>query len=94
MVVPDGHNEDHTLLDSGTHCLESTLGGELVGVSECCLLGGAEVISDGVTGDACNCGLGVRDRCTTLDIESLDLFQITIGSSIGGDELRNDSEWL
>jgi hypothetical protein len=93
MVIPDGHDEYHSL-NSGTNLLETTLSGELVGVSESCLLGGAETVGDGVTGNARNRGIGVVNGSATLDIKSLDLLQVTGCCAVGGDELGNDCEWL
>src|ERR1700722_15019021 len=41
----------HSLLDGGTHCCKASLDGKLVSVTECSLLGGAERVGDGVSGD-------------------------------------------
>lgn len=94
MVIPDGHDENHTLLERSTHGSKTALSRKLVGVTESSLLGGAERVGDGVAGDAGDGGLRVRNDDTVLNIESLDLGKGAGGGAVGGDELGDDSEDL
>lgn len=60
-----------------------------VGVAEHLLLGSAVVLSNGVARDTCNSGLRVGNDHAVLDVEALDLVQISAGIS---EELGNDGE--
>lgn len=82
MIVPDGHDEHDSGLESLSHLGETSLFLVQVVVSESGLLGTAEVICDGVSGHAFDCGFGVGDNGSALDVESLDLGQFTGVSSI------------
>lgn len=75
MIIPDRKDKDHTLFKRGAHGGETSLGGKLVGVAECRLLGSAEIVSDGVSGDAGNISIRVGNYNTVLDIEALNLAQ-------------------
>lgn len=52
MVVPDGHNENHSGTHGSAYFGETALDGEFVGVAKSSLLGSAEGVGDGVTGDS------------------------------------------
>jgi hypothetical protein len=94
MVIPDGHDENHTLSQSCAHCCETTLGGEQVLVTESSLLSAAESVGDGVTRDTGDSGLRVGKGLAILNVEALDFAQGTGGCTILGDELGDDGEWL
>lgn len=94
MVIPDGHDENHALLERSAHGSKTALDRELVGVAESSLLGGAEGVGDGVAGDAGDGGLRVRDDNAVLDVESFDLGKGAAGGAVGGDELGDNGEDL
>jgi hypothetical protein len=95
MVIPDGHDQDHTLGQSLIHRGEASLVGEVVVVTESGLLGSAEVNGDRVVGShAGNVGLGVGDNLAILDVETADLTKSTAGSTVGSDELSDDGDLL
>lgn len=89
MVIPQRHDENHTVGKSLGHVGLSTL--VLVGVlvAERRLLSVAELGGDGVALDAGNGGVRLSDGLSVLDIEALDLHGIA-----GADELSDDSELL
>lgn len=91
MVVPDGENEHHGLGKRLAHLGETTLLLEDVGVSKGRLLLAAVVGGDGVAGDAGDLGLGVGDDLAVLDVEALDLGQVSGGVL---EELGDDGDLL
>ena len=95
MVVPDGHDEDHTAAtrEGLAHLLEAALRSEGVGVAEGGLLLRAEAVGDGVDGvDAGDLREGVGDHLAVLDVEPVDLFEGTRARAGVGDELCHDGE--
>jgi hypothetical protein len=52
MIVPDGHDENHSGAHGSAHLGETSLDGEFVGVAESSLLGSAEGVGDGVPSDS------------------------------------------
>lgn len=92
MVIPDAHDENHTILKSGAHVGEATVLGEVVGVAEYRLLGSAEIGGDRVAAGASDGGDRVGDDDTILDVEALDVGESTGGGSVIGDELGDDGE--
>lgn len=82
VVIPDGQDENHSLLEGGTHCCKASLDGKLVSVTECSLLGGAERVGDGVSGDPGDISIRVGDDDSVLDVETLNLAQGARGSTI------------
>ena len=92
MVIPDAHDENHTILKSGAHVGEATVLGEVVGVAEYRLLGSAEIGGDRVAAGASDGGDRVGDDDAILDVEALDVGESTGGGSVIGDELGDDGE--
>jgi hypothetical protein len=52
MIVPDGHDKNHSGAQGSAHLGETSLGSEFVGVAESSLLSSAEGVGDGVAGDS------------------------------------------
>lgn len=93
VVVPDGHDENHSALESVTHGSKTTAVIEGVGVTESGLLGGAEVFGNRVNrGDTIDSSDRVLDDFAVLDVEAADLNKVASGGVVGGDELGNDGE--
>lgn len=93
VVVPQAHDENHTLVHGLAHGSEATLAAEAISVAEGGLLSGAETWGDGVaSGDAWNVGGGLLDDLAVLDVEAADLAKVTGGSAVGGVELGDDGE--
>jgi len=92
MIIPDGHDKNHALLQSSSHGSKASLGLELVLITKGSLLCITEGVADGVAFNSSDGGLRVRDDNTILDIEPFDLAQGSGGSSIVRDELCDDSK--
>ena len=93
MIIPDGHNQDHTAIGEGrTHLLETALGGKGVGITEGSLLGGTEAVGDRISRDTGNVGLTVRDDFAVLDVEATDFRERASVCTVIGDELCDNSE--
>lgn len=89
VVIPQTHDEDHTIGKCLGHVRHSTLVLECVSVPKGCLLSIAELGGDRVTSDTCDSRLAVGYGLAALDIESLDLHGIA-----GANELCDDREFL
>lgn len=90
VVIPDGHDENHTLGESLAHLRKTALLSKNVLIAESLLLGGTVVCGDGVALDAGDVRLGVGKDLAVLDVEALD-----IGKGAAGlDELRDDGDLL
>lgn len=74
MIIPDGHNEDHTVDHGLTHLLETTLFLEVVSVSHNTLLGCAHFIGDRIVLfiNSGNVGCWVLKNLTILYEDSSD----------------------
>lgn len=97
VIVPNGQNEDTTAgtwAHSRTEGLETTVGGEGVGVAESGLLVGAPIVGDGVTSDTSNLGLRVLDDIAVLDVYATDLGEGAGGGVVGSEELGDDGDLL
>jgi hypothetical protein len=92
MIIPDGHDENHSFLQRCSHSGETSLGLELIGVTKGSLLGIAERVRDGVTRNSSDGGLRVGDDNAVLNIEASDFGQGAGRSAIIGDELGDDRE--
>lgn len=79
-VVPDGHNKNHGGGDGLAHLGETSLLGEDVGITESRFLGIAVVGGDGVSGVAGDVRLGVLEDLAVLDVEPLDLRQVSVAA--------------
>jgi hypothetical protein len=92
MIIPDGHNKNHALLQGCSHVSETSLGLELVSVTKGSLLCIAEGIGERIAFYSSDGGRRVRDNLAILDIKPLDVSQSSGGCTITGDELGDDSE--
>lgn len=90
MVVPERHDEDVAASKRRAHAVQAAELGEGVVVAEGSLLGLAEVVGQGVTGDARDGGVGVLVHLAVLHVEALDLAE----AGAGADELGNDGHLL
>ena len=52
MIVPDGHDENHSGAQGSAHLGKTSLDGEFVGVAERSLLRSAEGVGDGIASDS------------------------------------------
>lgn len=85
MVIPDAHDEDHAALERLAHASNTTLGLEVVLVTEERLLSITEVVRDGVElGEGVEIGVRVLNDLSILDVLAADLDKITTGSVVGG----------
>lgn len=96
VVVPDGHDEDHTLLKVLALLGHAAAGGEGVGVAENGLLGLAGGVGEGVGlgGHAGDVDDRVLDDLAVLDVDALDLLEGAGVGAVGGDELGDDGHLL
>ena len=95
MIIPERHNEDHSLLEGVTHDLKTTELLEAVGVVEDGLLSVTEVVGDRVVArDTGNGGDGVLDDLAVLNVDAADLSEVTGLGAVGSEELGNDGDGL
>ncbi len=93
MVIPDTHNQSHARLKGITHDCQSTTASERVGVAKGGLLGGAEVVCDGVVRvHAVDVRSGVLDDFAVLNVDTTDFDEVAGRGVVGGDELGDDGE--
>jgi hypothetical protein len=93
VIVPDGHDQNHTLGHRLVHGYVAVLGLEVVGITKDSLLLVAELSSDGGEGvNASNVGWGVLVDDAVLDVEAADLGEGTSVGTVSGDELGHDGE--
>jgi len=92
MIVPDGHDKNHSFLQGCSHVSETSLSLELVAVTKSSLLGITEGVGDGVAGHASDGGGRVGNDNAILNIESFDLGQGAGRCTVTGDELGDDRE--
>jgi len=95
IVVPDGHDQDHSLGEGTSHLGHTTQAGEDVGITEGGLLSSAELVAERVplshSGDV---DLGVLEDDTVLDVDAADLLECARGSTSGGQELSDNGHLL
>jgi len=94
IIIPQGHDKNHSLVESLTHALHATLLGEVVGVAEDGLLVLAEVVIDCIAANTSNVGSGLIEDLTALDVLATDLNEVAAGSVVGGNELGDDGKRL
>ena len=94
VVVPERHDEDHTILKCLAHGLQAALLGEIIRVTENGLLVLAEGVGDRVAADASNVGRRLVPDLASLDVLTTDLNKIAVGSVVRGDELSHHGERL
>lgn len=92
VVIPETHDQDHAVGETGAHAGHTTVLAEVVGVTEGGLLRVAEGVGDRVTGNTADGGVGLADDLAVLHIEALDLGQSTRGGTVVGDELSHHGE--
>lgn len=93
MVVPDGHDKDMAISEGRAHTGKTTLGGEIVLVTESSLLISAEVVRNAVVSiKSINGSSRVGDDLAVLDIDTTDLRESSGGGVVGGDELGDNGE--
>ena len=94
IVVPDGEDEDHALLERLADLREAAQRLEGVGVAERGLLRRAPRVGDGVARRATDRRLRVGDDSTALHVEAADLRESSRVSAVGSDELRDNGDLL
>lgn len=96
MIIPNGHDKDHTVIHGFTHLFETTLNLEIVFVSHDTLERIAHLISDRIVLgiSSWNVRFWVFENFTILNENSSNFFQVTSICSIFSDELSNNGEWL
>lgn len=94
VVVPERHDENHTLCEGVAHGLHATGASEVVVVAENALLVLAEIVVDSVTADTSDVGSGLLEDLATLDVNTADLLKVAGVSAVGGDELGDNGERL
>ena len=92
MVIPETHDEDHTVLHGIAHLFETTLGLVVVLVSEGSLGVLAHLVSDGIvlSTHGVNGSLWMLNNLSILDELSSNLGKVAIGISV---ELSNNGKW-
>jgi len=93
-IVPQTHDEGHSVSKRASHLLHSTSSGESVLLVEEYALGLAEVVSDGVKLFSSNSSLRVVNEFTVLDVLPLDLNNFTGVCAIFRNELSDDGKGL
>ena len=94
VIVPERHDEDHTILKGLAHSLQAALLGEVIRVTEDGLLVLAEGVGDRVAADASNVGYRLVPDFASLDVLATDLDKIAASGVIRGDELSHNGERL
>lgn len=89
-VIPDRHDQNHTLRKSLAHLRKTALLGEDILVAESLLLSSTEARGDGVAVDAGDIRLRVSKDLAVLDVEALDVGE----GAAGLDELGDDGDLL
>ena len=95
MIIPNTHNEDHSVSHSLAHGGQTSLGGEVVGITESSFLVRAELICDRVVG--CHSGdvdLGVLEDLTILNVQATDFTEGSGGAVVVGQELSDNCEFF
>ena len=93
VIIPDTHDEYHTIGKGFAHVRETTVRSEGIGIAEGRLLLGTEVSSDGVHGvHSRDIDLRVLDDLAILDVETTDLAESTARRVGAGQELSDDGE--
>ena len=95
MVVPEGHDENHSLIEGLAHDVEAAKALEGVVVAEGGLLGIAELVGDRVVvGQAGDVRPRVGDDPAVLDVEAANLGECARGLVVAREELGDDGELL
>lgn len=92
MIIPNRQSKNHSLSESITELLHSTLLSIIVGVAERSLGSSAESIGDRVSGSTSNVGSRVGIDDAILLVFPADLNKIAVRGTVLGDELRDDGE--
>jgi len=96
MVVPDGHNEDHTIIHGFSHLFKTTLLLEIVCISHDIFERIAHIVSDRIVLgiNSLDVRFWVLENFTILNEDSSDFAKVSGVGSIGSDELGNNGHWL
>jgi len=96
MIVPDGHNENHTSVHGFSHLFKTTLNLEVIWIIHNSLEGIAHTIGDGVVLGikSWNVGFWVLDDFTVLNEDSSDFTKVSGIGTVSSDELGNNLKWL
>jgi len=95
MIIPDGHNKDHTVIHGFSHLFKTTLNLEIVWISHLTFLGVAHIISDRIVwGNIWNLRIWSFEDLAVLNENSSDFFQVSSVGTIGSNELSNNLDWL
>lgn len=90
MVIPQAHDQNHSLVQTLAHASQTTFLGEDILIAEGFLLGCAEVRGDRVSGDTANVRGRVGDNLSVLHVDALDLAEGAGVGAVAGDELSNN----
>lgn len=89
MVIPQAHDQNHSLVQALAHGSQTTFLSEDVLIAEGFLLGCAEVRGDRVSGDTTDIRGRVGDNLSVLHVDALDLAEGAGVSAVAGDELSD-----
>jgi hypothetical protein len=90
VVIPQAHDENHSLVQTVTHAGQTTVLSEDILIAEGLLLGCAEFRCDRVSGDAADIRGGVGDDLSILHVDTLDLAEGAGVGTVAGDELSDN----
>lgn len=94
VIIPEGHDENHSAVERVRHLLHATLGLVVIGVLEDALNILAHLIVDALVllRLALNSCLGVRNQLAVLHKQALDFDNVSVRSAVLGMELGNNGE--
>lgn len=92
MIIPNRQSKNHSLSESISELLHSTLLSIIVGVAKRSLGSSTESIGDRVSSGTSNVGKRVGIDDAILLVFPADLDKVAICSAVPGDELRDDGE--
>jgi hypothetical protein len=94
VVIPQGHDEDDTSINSLLDGIHAALRQEIGAILGVCNPVGAELIGDGVVGLAVDGVSRVLNDLAILLVELLHFGKFAMVGSISSDELRSHGDWL
>jgi len=94
-VAPNTQDQDHTLVECLTHLGQTTLGGEVVRVTEGLLDISTVLVRNGVVSlDTRNVDLGVLDDLSVLQVDTANFRELTSATVAASEELCDNSHLL